>query len=62
MPPKTLKSESKISQYYWFTLSFTYELKYDDDSIYFAHAIPYTYNKNLLGFLDSIRNKGKHYN
>jgi hypothetical protein len=40
--------------YYYFTLSFTYTLLYNDDTVFFAHAVPYTYNFNLLPFLNSI--------
>ena len=44
--------------YYYFTLSFTYKQLYDNDTVFFAHAVPYTYSYNLIPFLDSIaRNK-----
>lgn len=55
--PDDLQSNS-LWTYYYFTLSFTYELLYDNDTVFFAHAVPYTYTYNLLPFLDWIsRNK-----
>ena len=53
-PTENIKSNYRLSQYYFFTLSFTYTQIYDDDTISFAHAIPYTYNGHLVPFLNSI--------
>jgi len=58
-PPKNMKAELKLSQYYFYTLSFTYEVLYDEDTIYFAHAVPYTYNKDHIKFLNSLKGSGK---
>ena len=54
VPPPSLKSNKKLAHYYFFTLSFTYTLKEDNDQLSFAHAVPYTYNGNLLPFLNQI--------
>jgi len=56
VPSENLKSNVRLAQYYFFTLSFTYTQLYDDDVISFAHAIPYTYNYDLMPFLDNISN------
>ncbi|CAI2369038.1 unnamed protein product [Moneuplotes crassus] len=40
--------------YYYFTFSFTYEFKYDDDIVWFAHAVPYTYSGDLLPLLNKL--------
>lgn len=58
-PPKNCKTEVKLCNYYFYTLSFTYELLYDNDVVYFAHAVPYTYNKDYLPFIKSIEHKRK---
>ena len=36
-----------------YTLSFTHEFVFDDDSVYFSYSVPYTYS-NLLSLLDSF--------
>lgn len=59
-PSKNIKSEAKLSQYYFYTLSFTYELLYTNDSVYFAHAVPYTYNNDYMSFLHSLKSKRMH--
>jgi hypothetical protein len=38
------------------SLAFTYDFKYDDDIVFFAHSFPYTVTK-LSNFLDSIDQK-----
>ncbi|KAL4449621.1 hypothetical protein ABPG74_007444 [Tetrahymena malaccensis] len=38
---------------YYSTLSFTYTYKYDDDIVYFAHSVPYTYS-NLTHYLSKL--------
>lgn len=45
---------------YYSTLSFTYTYKYDDDIVYFAHSVPYTYS-NLIHYLSKL-NSHKHPN
>jgi hypothetical protein len=61
LPPENMKSNSRLAQYYFFTLSFTYELKYDNDEVSFAHAIPYTYNDHLQPFLNEIGQEKKYH-
>lgn len=39
---------------YFYTLSFSYTLQYDNDTVYFAHSYPYTYQENLRPFLEKI--------
>ena len=56
VPSESLKSNYKLAQYYFFTLSFTYTLLYDNDEVSFAHAVPYTYNGDLNTFLTRIGN------
>ena len=48
--------DSKIPlwNYYYFSLSFTYHFKYDNDTVYFAHAVPYTYYDDLMPFLNKL--------
>lgn len=29
-------------------------MKYDEDTVYFAHAVPYTYNYDLIPFLNKL--------
>jgi hypothetical protein len=29
---------------FYYTLTYTYDFKYDDDTVYFAYACPYTYS------------------
>lgn len=43
----------KNERQFYFTLSFTYEFEYDEDTVYFAYNIPYTYTM-LNEFLDGI--------
>lgn len=45
---------------YFYTLSFTYTLRYDNDSVYFAHSYPYSYSYHLAPFLDKLAH-GKEY-
>lgn len=40
----------------YYTLSFTYDFKYDDDLIYFAYAVPYTYSE-LTTYLADLKNR-----
>ena len=40
----------------YFTLSFTYDFKFEDDIIYFAYAIPYTYTQLSL-YLSDLKNR-----
>ena len=47
---QTLK---RIARHYY-TLSFSYTLRYDSDSVYFAHSVPYNYSDHLMPFLDRI--------
>ena len=54
------KENNLLWTFYYFTLSFTYELLYDNDTVFFAHAVPYTYSFNLLPFLDSISRNQKY--
>ncbi|CAI2365726.1 unnamed protein product [Moneuplotes crassus] len=61
-PGENVKSNGKLAQYYYFTLSFTYTLKADNDEVSFAHAVPYTYNGNLLPFLHKIGREQKYHN
>jgi hypothetical protein len=51
---------NKLARYYY-TLSFTYTLRYDSDTLYFAHSYPYTYSNHLVPFLDTI-SKNVEYN
>ena len=44
---------NKMAKYYY-TLSFSYTLKYDIDWVYFAHSIPYNYTDDLIPFLNRI--------
>lgn len=37
----------------YYTLTFTYEFDYSDDSVYFAYSVPYTYT-DLVDDLSSI--------
>jgi cytosolic carboxypeptidase protein 2/3 len=60
-PPEGVKSESKLAQYYFFTLSFTYKLTHDNDEVSFAHAVPYTYSGHLLPFLDELAREEKYH-
>lgn len=52
---------NKIARYYY-TFAFTYTLKYDNDSVYFAHSVPYNYSDNLMPFLDSIAGNAEYNN
>ena len=61
VPPEGLKSNARLAQYYFFTLSFTYTLLYDDDEVSFAHAEPYTYYGHLLPFVSSIAKEEKYH-
>jgi hypothetical protein len=56
-----MKSNIRLAQYYFFTLSFTYELIYDNDEVSFAHAVPYTYNGNLQPFINEIGQEKKYH-
>jgi len=38
----------------YYTLSFAYKFKFDDDKVYFAYSIPYTFGQ-YLSFLKSVR-------
>ena len=38
---------------YLYTLSFSFELPYDNDEVYFCHSFPYTY-RDCKDYLDSI--------
>ena len=40
------------------TLTFCYDVKYDDDLIYFASNMPYTYSK-LLKYIDTVEKVAK---
>ena len=61
VPPEGLKSNARLAQYFYFTLSFTYTLLYDDDEVSFAHAEPYTYFGHLLPFIGGIaKNESYH--
>jgi len=59
-PDKDQSSNIPLWVYYYFTMSFTYELLYDDDTVFFAHAVPYTYNYDLMPFLDSLAHNRKY--
>ena len=39
----------------YYTLTFTHEFQYDDDSVFFAYSIPYTYS-DLLDDMIAIEN------
>lgn len=54
IPHDADKSKLKRIARYFYTLSFTYTLKYDEDVVYFAHSIPYNYSDHLIPFLDKI--------
>jgi hypothetical protein len=41
---------------YFSTLTFTYTYKYDNDTVYFAHSIPYTYS-SLNNYILKLNNK-----
>lgn len=41
-----------------YSLSFTYEFLYEDDTVYFAHAVPYTYTDLNAWLRDIQRNYG----
>ena len=58
-PTEEDEQGNQLWSFYYFTLSFTYELLYDNDTVFFAHAIPYTYNNHLIPFLNSIANNQK---
>ncbi|CAI2360052.1 unnamed protein product [Moneuplotes crassus] len=62
IPGEGVKSRGRLAQYYFFTLSFTYTLRVDNDDVSFAHAVPYTYNGNLLPFLQQIGKEPKFHN
>lgn len=48
IPMNFTGTSQKKKNYY--TLSFEYTFHYDDDEVYFAYSIPYTYSQ-LLNFL-----------
>lgn len=54
IPQDADKQTFKRLARHYYTLSFTYTLKYDDDVVYFAHSIPYNYSDHLIPFLDKI--------
>ncbi|KAL4495505.1 hypothetical protein ABPG72_020246 [Tetrahymena utriculariae] len=45
---------------YYSTLSFTYTYKYEDDIVYFAHSVPYTYS-NLTHYLSKLNQHQQHH-
>ena len=49
----TMNSFTRPNGKPYYTLSFSYEFIYDDDSVYFSYSVPYTYS-NLLSLLDSF--------
>jgi hypothetical protein len=53
-PDPSNYSNFPLWTYYYYTLSFTYEMPYDEDTVYFAHAVPYTYNYDLIPFLNKL--------
>lgn len=56
IPPDADKQTYKLIARYYYTLTFTYTQRYDNDEVYFAHSYPYTYSDNLMPFLDEISN------
>jgi hypothetical protein len=44
---------NKLSRHFY-TLSFTYTLKYDNDLVYFAHSYPYDYHNDLIPFINDL--------
>lgn len=40
----------------YYTLSFTYDFRYENDLVYFAYAVPYTYTKLCL-YLSDLQNR-----
>ena len=44
-----------------YTLSFSYTLRYDNDSVYFTHSIPYNYTDDLMPFLDKIASEKEYH-
>lgn len=44
---------SNAPSVYYSTLSFTYTYRYDEDTVYFAHSVPYTYT-SLTHYLNKI--------
>lgn len=56
IPADADKQTLKKLARHFYTLSFDYTLRYDNDEVYFAHAYPYTYSDHLIPFLDKIAN------
>jgi hypothetical protein len=46
-----IKKRDGFRQRFYYTLTFSYTFKYDDDTVYFAHSFPYTYT-NLMEYLN----------
>ncbi len=38
---------------YYYTLTFSYQFKYDEDVVYFAHSFPYTYS-TLVEYMNQV--------
>ncbi|EAR98207.2 zinc carboxypeptidase family protein (macronuclear) [Tetrahymena thermophila SB210] len=50
---RNYRNSINMPSVYYSTLSFTYTYKYDDDIVYFAHSVPYTYS-NLTHYLSKL--------
>ena len=46
---------NRVSSHKSFTLSFTYNFKYENDEVYFAYAVPYTYS-DLQDYISLLTN------
>ena len=54
--PNTYRREAFSNcQRYYYTLSFSYTFKHDQDTVFFAHSRPYTYSY-LLNYLETLEN------
>ena len=49
------KSASFVGRPKYYTLSFTYTFKYEEDEVFFAYAVPYTYT-DLVQYLETVNN------
>ena len=62
IPNDVDKQTFKKMSRYFYTLSFSYTLKYDNDIVYFAHSYPYNYKDNLMPFLEKIAHNKEYHN
>ena len=48
------KSTNFVGRGKYYTLSFSYQYRYENDQVYFAYSVPYTYT-DLVSYLDHIK-------